>query len=87
MTTVPGEGFRSTGRIRENILVGRPSVTKAEVVQAAKTLGMHPLIEPLQQGYETPISYRGSRLAAGEKQLVSRVTGDRGAPFSHTPET
>ncbi|MEP7217168.1 MAG: ABC transporter ATP-binding protein [Anaerolineaceae bacterium] len=71
ITMVPQEGFLFTGTIRENILFGKPNAMDEEVVQAAKTLGIHSFIESLQQGYETLVSYRGSRLSAGEKQLIS----------------
>lgn len=71
VTMVPQEGFLFTGSIRENILFGRPDATKDEVIAACKRLGIHDFIMTLPNGYETLVSYRGSRLSAGEKQLVS----------------
>ena len=71
VTMVPQEGFLFTGSIRENILFGRPDATADEVEAACRTLGIHEFIMALQQGYETMVSFRGSRLSAGEKQLVS----------------
>lgn len=68
---VPQEGFLFTGTIRENILFGRPDATEDDLVAACQALGVHDLIASLPQGYDTPVSYRGSRLSAGEKQLVS----------------
>ncbi len=68
---VPQEGFLFSGTVRENILFGRPDATDEEVVAACQTLGVHRFIEALSEGYDTPVSYRGSRLSAGEKQVVS----------------
>lgn len=68
---VPQEGFLFTGTIRDNILFGRPDATADEVVQACTRLGVHDFIDSLPEGYETYVSFRGSRLSAGEKQLVS----------------
>jgi ABC-type multidrug transport system fused ATPase/permease subunit len=68
---VPQEGFLFTATIRENILFGRPSASDAEVERACQTLGIDEFIRSLPQGYETMVSFRGSRLSAGEKQLIS----------------
>ena len=71
VTMVPQEGFLFTGSIRENILFGRPDATKDDVIAACQRLGIHDFIMTLPNGYETLVSYRGSRLSAGEKQLIS----------------
>ena len=68
---VPQEGFLFSGTIRENILFGRPDATDQDVVAACQSLGVHRFIEALPDGYDTAVSYRGSRLSAGEKQVVS----------------
>ena len=68
---VPQEGFLFSGTIRENIKFGRPDATEEEMINACRSLGVHPLIEALPEGYNTAVSYRGSRLSAGEKQVVS----------------
>ena len=71
VTMVPQEGFLFTGSIRDNVLFGRPDATPEDVERACRELGIHEFIMSLQHGYETMVSFRGSRLSAGEKQLVS----------------
>jgi ATP-binding cassette subfamily B protein len=71
VTLVPQEGFLFSGTIRENVLFGRPRATDDEMIRSCRALGVHEFIESLSEGYDTPVSYRGSRLSAGEKQLVS----------------
>ena len=68
---VPQEGFLFTGAIRENILFGKPDASEQEMIAACRSLGVHDVIESLPDGYDTAVSYRGSRLSAGEKQIVS----------------
>jgi len=68
---VPQEGFLFSGTIRENIMFGRPDATEDDMIDACRALGVHDVIAALPEGYETPVSYRGSRLSAGEKQVVS----------------
>ena len=68
---VPQEGYLFSGSVRENILFGRPDATNEELVSACRSLGVHDFIESLPEGYDTVVSFRGSRLSAGEKQLVA----------------
>ena len=55
----------------ENIAFGRPDATSEEVVQAAQTVGAHDFILRLEDGYETQLQERGSRLSLGQRQLVA----------------
>jgi ATP-binding cassette subfamily B protein len=68
---VPQEGFLFAGTVRENIAFGRPDATPAEVVTAAQAVGAHEFILRLEDGYETQLQERGSRLSLGQRQLVS----------------
>lgn len=68
---VPQEGFLFSGTVRDNIRFGRPDATDDEVREACERLGIADFVVSLTEGYETLVSYRGSRLSAGEKQLVS----------------
>jgi ATP-binding cassette, subfamily B, bacterial len=68
---VPQEGFLFAGTVTENIAFGRPDATPEEVVQAAQTVGAHEFILRLENGYETELQERGSRLSLGQRQLVA----------------
>jgi ATP-binding cassette subfamily B protein len=71
LVMVPQEGFLFTGTVRDNILFGRPDATEEEMIAACRQLGVHDFIAALPDAYDTPVSFRGSRLSGGEKQLVS----------------
>lgn len=60
-----------SGSIAENIRYGRLDATDAEVQEAAKTAGAHDFICQFEDGYKTQAGEGGSRLSAGQKQLVS----------------
>ncbi|MGZ4372796.1 MAG: ABC transporter ATP-binding protein, partial [Gaiellaceae bacterium] len=68
---VPQEGFLFAGTVTENIKFGRPDATDEEVVSAAQTVGAHDFILRLEDGYETQLQERGSRLSLGQRQLVA----------------
>jgi ATP-binding cassette subfamily B protein len=68
---VPQEGFLFAGTVRENILYGRPDATPEEVAAAARAVGAHEFILELEDGYETDVAERGSRLSLGQRQLVA----------------
>jgi ATP-binding cassette subfamily B protein len=71
VTMLPQEGFLFSGTIEENLLFGRPDATPEDARRACAELGIDAFMESLPEGYDTLVSYRGSRLSAGEKQLVS----------------
>ncbi|WP_350277740.1 ABC transporter ATP-binding protein [Kribbella sp. HUAS MG21] len=68
---VTQENFLFTGSVADNIRFGKPDATMAEVVEAAKVIGAHDFIMALPNGYETAVEKRGSRLSAGQRQLVA----------------
>ena len=57
--------------IRENIRMGRPSATDAEVEQAAKQSGCDTFIRKLDNGYDTVVGSAGSHLSGGERQRIA----------------
>jgi ATP-binding cassette subfamily B protein len=68
---VPQEGFLFAGTVTENIAFGRPDATPDQVVHAAQTVGAHEFILRLEDGYETELQERGSRLSLGQRQLIA----------------
>ena len=68
---VPQEGFLFAGSVRDNIAFARPDATEAEVLSAAETVGAHDFITKLEDGYETNLQERGTRLSSGQRQLVA----------------
>ena len=60
-----------SGSIMENIRYGRLEATDEEVIEAARTAGAHEFIMAFEDGYDTATGEGGSRLSAGQKQLVS----------------
>src|SRR5919202_1188572 len=68
---VPQEGFLFAGTVRENIAFGRPEATHADVVAAAQAVGAHEFVMRLEDGYDTDLHERGTRLSLGQRQLVA----------------
>ena len=71
VTVVPQEGFLFHGTIRDNVRLGRDGATDEEVRRALETIGALERFEAFPEGLETEVRERGSRLSAGERQLVS----------------
>jgi ATP-binding cassette subfamily B protein len=65
------ESFLFEGTVAENIRLGRPSASDAEVEAAARAIGAHPFIAALPDGYGTKVGKRGGKLSAGQRQLLS----------------
>ncbi|HEX6699990.1 MAG TPA: ABC transporter ATP-binding protein [Gaiellaceae bacterium] len=68
---VPQEGFLFAGTLRANIAFGRPGATDAEIRMAAQAVGAHEFVMRLEDGYETELQERGTRLSLGQRQLVA----------------
>ena len=58
------------GTIRDNIAMGKPEATEAEVIAAAKQAHAHSFIRRLPQGYDTVLGENGGSLSQGQKQLL-----------------
>ena len=63
--------FLFSDTIKENIRYGRLDATDDEVIAAAKAVNAHDFIMKLEDGYETEVNERGSRLSVGQRQLIS----------------
>ena len=57
--------------IEGNILMGRPTATHEEVVEASKVANAHNFIMESPEGYATNIGDRGSKLSGGQRQRIS----------------
>jgi ATP-binding cassette subfamily B protein len=68
---VPQEGFLFAGTVRENIAFGRSDATDAEIHAAARAVGADEFVERLEDGWETQLQERGTRLSLGQRQLVA----------------
>jgi ATP-binding cassette subfamily B protein len=68
---VTQENFMFDGTIGFNIGFGRPEATQSQIEDAARAVGAHDFIAALPDGYATDVGKRGSRLSAGQKQLVA----------------
>ncbi len=64
-----------SGTVMENILYGRPSATREEVIEAAKLAGAHEFITQLKDGYDTYVGERGVKLSGGQKQRTEHRPG------------
>ena len=65
------DSFIFSGTIMDNIRYGNLTATDEEVITAAKTVCAHDFIMEMENGYQTQVNERGSRLSAGQRQLIS----------------
>ena len=65
------DSFIFSGTIMDNIRYGNLDATDEEVIRAAKTVCAHDFIMEMENGYQTQVNERGSRLSAGQRQLIS----------------
>ena len=77
IVVVPQEGFLFNGTIRDNVRIARADATDAEVDAALAVVGADERFGALPEGFATEVRERGSRLSAGERQLVSLARARR----------
>jgi ATP-binding cassette subfamily B multidrug efflux pump len=63
--------FLFSGTIAQNIRLGTPTITEAEVANAAEEVNVADFIRTLPKGFDEPVLERGSTLSTGQKQLIS----------------
>jgi len=68
---VTQESFLFNGSIRENLLMGKPTASDAELWRAVDAANARQFIERLPQGLESVVGERGVKLSVGEKQRLS----------------
>ena len=65
------DSFIFSGTIEDNIRYGKLDATMEEIRRASETVCAEPFINAMQDGYQTEVKERGSRLSQGQKQLIS----------------
>ncbi len=84
VAVVPQAIHLFTATLRENLTMGDPSITEAELASAISIAGLAPLIATLPEGPETVLAGSGGgvglRLSAGERQLVALARALAGEP-------
>ncbi|MBA2768349.1 MAG: ABC transporter ATP-binding protein [Sporichthyaceae bacterium] len=68
---VPQDGFLFEGSIAENVRLGRPAASNADIELALTELGLLDWLGNLPHGLATDVGQRGEQLSAGERQLVA----------------
>jgi ATP-binding cassette subfamily B protein len=68
---VTQEAFLFSGSVADNIALGRPEASRAEIEEAARAVGAHEFITQLPEGYDTDVNKRGGRVSSGQRQLIS----------------
>lgn len=70
MALVLQDSFLFSGSIAENIRYGRMDATQEDIERVAKAVGLDRFVEQFADRYEHQVNERGSRLSAGQRQLV-----------------
>lgn len=65
------DSFIFSGNIMDNIRYGNQTASDEDVIKAAQTVCAHGFIMELENGYYTEVNERGTRLSAGQRQLIS----------------
>jgi ATP-binding cassette subfamily B protein len=68
---VTQEAFLFSGTVADNIALGNPQASRAEIESAAREVGADAFIRSLPEGYDTDVNKRGGRVSAGQRQLIS----------------
>jgi len=73
IATVLQDVFLFSDSVVNNITLGDPSITREQVIEAAKEVGAHDFIMRLPGGYDYDVKERGATLSAGQAQLISFI--------------
>lgn len=71
VTMLTQDGFLFAGSVADNIRIGKPAATMDEIEAAATAVGADAFIRALPDGYQTDVRKRGTRLSAGQRQMVA----------------
>jgi ATP-binding cassette subfamily C protein CydCD len=82
VAVVPQDVYLFNGTVADNIRLGRPDASPAELEEAARLAQAHEFIAALPKGYDTPCGERGVRLSGGQRQRIAIARAFvRGAPI------
>ena len=65
--------FLFSDTIEQNITLGDESISREDIIAAAKEVGAHDFISKLPNGYDTQVGERGGTLSVGQRQLISFI--------------
>jgi len=71
MAVVSQDTYLFYGTVAENLRLGAPDATRAELEAAARAANAHDFIQRLPHGYETMVGERGQTLSGGERQRIA----------------
>lgn len=71
--TVLQDVFLFSDSIAENISLGNPSITREQIIEAAREVGAHNFIMRMPGGYDYQVQERGATLSSGQAQLISFI--------------
>ncbi|MEA1906324.1 MAG: thiol reductant ABC exporter subunit CydC [Euryarchaeota archaeon] len=71
VSVVQQDAYLFNTSIRDNITIGKPDATNAEIEDAARKAYIHDFIASLPDGYDTMLGERGAKLSGGERQRIS----------------
>ena len=71
VTLVPQDVYLFNGTVADNLRLGRPEASQAEIERAARLAQAHDFIAALPQGYATTCGERGTRLSGGQRQRIA----------------
>ena len=63
--------FLFADSLYNNITLFNPKITRAQVIQASKEIGVHDFIQSLPEGYDYNVKERGVMLSSGQRQLIA----------------
>ena len=77
---VPQEGMLFRGTIADNVRMGMPDASRADILETFRRLGLEDWLGELANGLDTQVGERGSSLSVGERQLVTLVRASMADP-------
>ncbi|MCE7006139.1 ABC transporter ATP-binding protein/permease [Kibdelosporangium philippinense] len=77
---VPQEAHLFTGDVAHNIAYARPDASRAEIEDAARSVGALPMVASLHDGFRQQVGERGQGLSAGQRQLVALARAELAQP-------